>query len=531
MLERLRLRYDSRMRKLAIIGGGAAGLAAAIAAARALRERGEAAEVAVYEADERVGRSILATGNGRCNFSNAHLEVSKYRNAEFVDEALQALAGRFGCLGLPGRGGRQHSGGFGNLGNHADPVHAFFDGIGLLWREEAEGRLYPYANKATSVLDVLRAAAAEAGVQERCGCEVVRLVMPEAADARAAEGRGGQNPGRGGQGTGAETGRPADGAAPESGGHAAPAHASGAPSRFHLHMADGAVAHADAVVLACGGTRALGSLPDVLPQVPTRPVLGPLKADVSGLRALDNVRVRATAWLLGGAGASPNADPAASDARAAAEDARRAWADQLGIAPEAVPARIEDRPLKACEAGEVLFRSYGVSGIAVFNLSRFAEPGDLLLVDLLPQVRACDARAFLFSRRKQLAAGASQPPTGESFLRGMLLPQVARAVLAEAGLVAAAPLVKADVPALARALKGLPLAVQGVGDAKQCQVRRGGIDVAAVDPRTMAARGMPGLHLAGEALDVDAPCGGYNLHWAWVSGLLAGTAAATSPCP
>ena len=42
---------------------------------------------------------------------------------------------------------------------------------------------------------------------------------------------------------------------------------------------------------------------------------------------------------------------------------------------------------KAREAGELLFRDYGVSGIAVFNLSRFAEPGDRLLVDLLPQVR------------------------------------------------------------------------------------------------------------------------------------------------
>ena len=42
----------------------------------------------------------------------------------------------------------------------------------------------------------------------------------------------------------------------------------------------------------------------------------------------------------------------------------------------------------------------------------------------------------------------------------------------------------------------------------------------------MEARILPGLHVVGEALDVDAPCGGYNLHWAWASGLLAGAAAA-----
>ena len=76
------------------------------------------------------------------------------------------------------------------------------------------------------------------------------------------------------------------------------------------------------------------------------------------------------------------------------------------------------------------------------------------------------------------------------------------------------------------ALKGLALAVRGVGDARQCQVTRGGLDVAAFDARTMEARRLPGLFAAGEALDVDAPCGGYNLHWAWASGIVAGRAAA-----
>ena len=59
----------------------------------------------------------------------------------------------------------------------------------------------------------------------------------------------------------------------------------------------------------------------------------------------------------------------------------------------------------------------------------------------------------------------------------------------------------------------------------RCQVRRGGADVAAFDPRTLEARAVPGLHVVGEALDVDAPCGGYNLHWAWASGMLAGRGA------
>lgn len=112
---------------------------------------------------------------------------------------------------------------------------------------------------------------------------------------------------------------------------------------------------------------------------------------------------------------------------------------------------------------------------------------------------------------------------------GMLLPAVARAALKQAGLRPEAPFDPDDASGLARALKAFPLEVRGVGDARQCQVTRGGFAVEAFDPATMEARACPGLHVVGEALDVDAPCGGYNLHWAWASGLLAGAAAAKRP--
>lgn len=84
------------MKTIAIIGGGAAGLTAAIAAAEAARDAtgtlGAApVSVTVYEASDRVGRSILATGNGRCNFSNAIIEPELYRNGAYVAAALEAL--------------------------------------------------------------------------------------------------------------------------------------------------------------------------------------------------------------------------------------------------------------------------------------------------------------------------------------------------------------------------------------------------------------------------------------------------------
>ena len=269
---------------------GAAGLAAAVAAADALRARGvrvgadagaDGVDVAVCEADERVGRSILATGNGRCNFSNAQVDAAAYRNAAFVGAALDELRRAGGLRG----------------GDGADPVHAFFADLGLVWREEGEGRLYPLANKATSVLEVLRAAASDAGVREECGREAVRL------DAPARKG-----------------------------------------DRFHVRFADGAVLHAEAVIVAAGGYAARALVPEGLAWEEPRAVLGPLRTDARLVKALNNIRVRCAASLVGRDGAE-----------------------------------------KACERGEVLFRDYGVSGIAVFNLSRFAEPGDTLRIDLLPQ--------------------------------------------------------------------------------------------------------------------------------------------------
>ena len=351
------------------------------------------------------------------------MDAAAYRNAAFVGAALDELRRAGGLRG----------------GDGADPVHAFFADLGLVWREEGEGRLYPLANKATSVLEVLRAAASDAGVREECGREAVRL------DAPARKG-----------------------------------------DRFHVRFADGAVLHAEAVIVAAGGNAARALVPEGLAWEEPRAVLGPLRTDARLVKALNNIRVRCAASLVGRDGAE-----------------------------------------KACERGEVLFRDYGVSGIAVFNLSRFAEPGDTLRIDLLPQHGEAPLeellRARLASLRERGGAG-----TGDDALRGMTLPAVGRAVLKAAGLHAEKPLAQRDVPALVRALKGLALEVRGVGEARQCQVHRGGFLVEAFDPRTCAARAVPGLHVVGEALDVDAPCGGYNLHWAWASGMLAGRAAAES---
>ncbi len=411
-------------KRLAIIGGGAAGLAAAVAAGESARDRGVALEIVVFERDDRVGRSILATGNGRCNFSNHNIKFFHYHNYQFVGEAI----GRIG------------------LAPDDDAVHVFFAEHGLAWREEMDGRQYPQANKASVVVDVLRAAAAAVGVREACEREVVAIDAPR------------------------EAGKP-----------------------FTLRMSDGVFERADAVVVACGGAASESLEAAGLNRIPLRPVLGPLRctdADALFTRELDNIRVRCEVAL-----ARPQGD----------EDA-----------------------LVAIERGELMFRKYGVSGICVYDLSRQYQPGDSLRVNFLPDFdpfEQDEVESFLRQRHATLTATFGEGLTYGDMLRGLLLPRVSEALLKRAKLRPQSPFESADVPKLGSMLTMLSLDLKGIGDSAQCQVRRGGFDVAGFDARTMAAKAVPGLFAAGEALDVDGPCGGYNLHWAWSSGLIAGKAA------
>ena len=151
----------------------------------------------------------------------------------------------------------------------------------------------------------------------------------------------------------------------------------------------------------------------------------------------------------------------------------------------------------AVETGDLLFRTYGISGIAVFNLSRLAQPGDQVEADLLPEL-GLDA-ALLLARNAGTAAGVMDP-------------QVARAL--------------GGGERAVRAAKCLRLAVTGLAEPNRAQVTAGGLDVVGFSPATLEATLAPGIFACGEALDVDGPCGGFNLAWAWKSGMVAGRAAA-----
>ena len=112
-------------------------------------------------------------------------------------------------------------------------------------------------------------------------------------------------------------------------------------------------------------------------------------------------------------------------------------------------------------------------------------------------------------------------------MSGLLPSHVARAVVSAAGLNPDEPIIaEQEAVVLAMVSESFGLKVKGIADPKKSQVTRGGFNVKDFNPLTMECALHPGLYVTGEALDVDGRCGGYNLHWAWTSGMLAGSAAA-----
>ncbi len=153
--------------------------------------------------------------------------------------------------------------------------------------------------------------------------------------------------------------------------------------------------------------------------------------------------------------------------------------------------------------GEVLFTEYGVSGPAVFDLSRQAATGGdglTLHLDFLPGWSREDTLTWLRSQRTAL----SRQEAG-ALLTGSVHPRLGRML-----------------EALCRQVREFTLPVTGTCGFDQAQVTAGGLRTGEFDPRTMESRLVPGFYACGEVLDIDGDCGGFNLQWAWASGRLAG---------
>lgn len=404
---------------VAIVGGGAAGLFAAVTAAKA------GAKVTVLEKADRVGRKLLATGNGRCNLTNLRAAAADYHTD--CPAAVKAVLEQ-----LP-------------------PAQAVarFKQIGLLCREEEEGRVYPYSAQAAAVLDRLRFACAHLGVETENGISVKSIE------------------------------KSADG--------------------FLLTDETGRRVRAGRVLLAAGGAAApqLGGSSDgcrLLERfghtvTPLTPALTPVKTDPARVKPLKGVRVRAAVTLF-----------------------------------------IDGTPGPR-ELGEVQFTEQGLSGIAVMQLSSRigadtkGKHSFALSLDLMPDFTREEVHRLLTGRLSY--AGEELV---SDFMTGLLPKRVGQTAAKEAGACLSQP--AGSLPGgvwgkLARMLKDWRFEAKGTLSWPQAQVTAGGARLCEFDPVTLQSKRVPGLYAAGEVLNVDGPCGGYNLQWAWASGFAAGRGAAT----
>ena len=194
---------------------------------------------------------------------------------------------------------------------------------------------------------------------------------------------------------------------------------------------------------------------------------------------------------------------------------------QDAFLPDSLPRR---------ESGELQIAADAISGIAVFQLSRTAvrllEAGKrpVLTLDLFAQYDEERLTELLI----RAARAAGDLPAAKAF--GYLAaPKLVTWLLGRAGISpqeSAGKNAEEKARALARLAKHVELPIAGTRPFTGCQVCAGGVETGSVDPATMASRLAPGLYFAGEILDIDGPCGGFNLQWAFASGMLAGKSAA-----
>ena len=395
-----------------IIGGGASGLIAACTLARRGRR------VVLLEKQDRVGRKLLSTGNGRCNLTNLEAKASNYHgDRRAAQSALRVWP--------PKR------------------VTDLFGELGIPCDADGEGRVYPMSRQAASVLDALRLGLDEAGAEVVTGFRAVSLRrMGETFEVRS----------EAGEAVRART------ALVCTGGLAAPK------------------------LGACGdGYRLLEALGHGI--TPRFPAIAALITEPGPIRGLKGQRAECELTLLSGGAAGRT------------------------------------------ERGEALFNEAGVSGIAAMQLARAA--GETLRAGKACALRinfapGRDATALLRKRAALLPARRI-----EDFLTGVVAKRVGMALSKAAGLDLAgraAELKPSELDALAQRLGGWTLPVTGVQGFDQAQVTAGGARLSDFDIRRMASLRVPGLYAAGEVLDVDGDCGGFNLQWAWSSALMAAEA-------
>ncbi len=395
--------------EVAIIGGGASGLACAVESARKAKNENKKVHITIYESADRVGKKILVTGNGRCNMMNENEFVPYFGDGEFTLFALKKYDVKS------------------NL--------SFFASMGLYTRSDSEGRIYPLSNQASGVLDALRFECERLGVKFNCSNAVTAVKKA---------------------GTGFDV----------------------CGNKY------------DKVVLACGG-----------------------KAGVKGYQSYD---------LLKNLGHSV-INPAPALTKINVKDTK--YVKQLkGIRHKGDLTLYIDGRKRAAESGEIQFTDYGLSGIAVMQLSSYItreKSKDIKIsFDTVPDFSYGELETAI---EKICKKGSSL--SCENVLSGFMPKKLGSVILKICGISLndyASSLSGAQIKNIVSTAKKLIFDVESLRGFEDAQVTAGGADTRQFSRKTMESKTIKGLYCVGEMLNVDGLCGGYNLMWAWSSGRLCG---------
>ncbi len=395
------------MYDIAIVGAGASGMAAAISAKR----ENKSVSVVLIEALPRVGKKILATGNGRCNLTNMNA-VAKSYNTSAVSSVIKQYP--------------------------PEKTVRFFSSLGLECIRDSEGRVYPMSNAAASVLDCLRFEI------ERLGVEV--LTDTKITSAKKENG---------------------------------------------IFILNSEI-KSKKLILATGGkaSPSQGSDGSGYPLLksfghsvtPVYPGLVQLTVK-ENVKALKGVRVKAEAELKSKSGKKVDKS-----------------------------------------SGEVLFTDYGISGIAIMDISRSVRDSECkCTLNIAPEISKDNVIDFLVRYKKR-------NPTlqVEDALSGIIPKKLGAFLLKSAGIKAVnlSDLGFNQIQHISEKLKAFDLTVTGTKGFENAQITVGGADFKEFHMDTLESKIVSGFYCTGEILDVDSVCGGFNLQWAWASGIVAGKSAA-----
>lgn len=391
------------MMDICVLGGGPAGMSAAITAKLA----NPSLQILIIEKNPILGKKLYATGNGKCNLSNL------------------------------------------NCPNPID-VLKFLDQTGIVTRVDSSGRMYPGSEQAADVVAALQDVLTKAGVE----------ILFDAL----------------------------------------PIEVKNENSVFHIQLKDRTI-ETKKLLIATGGkagpqfgnsgegynyAKALGHHVNR-----TYPVLSPLECE-GDFANLQGIRAKGTASLM------------------------------------------KNGRVIATETGEIQFTKDGLSGICIFNLSRFVRLDDRLpavdafgeysvTVDFLPNM---DQREICDLLQKK---AANTKCAANHLLLTMVHRNIASDLLRKSLVkpeLQAQTLSLKDFEKISKMLKLWECKVTGVKGWKQAQCTGGGVPIEEIDENTHESKLTHNLYLAGELLDFDGPSGGYNLHYAWSSGIKAGKAMA-----